>query len=189
VTTLALFPLTIADGSTDAQCTPRDLALELGTFGLDPCSNPRSHIRALRTYQLERGEDGLSLPWTLGGNTPCSVFVNGPYSDPLPWCERLRAHEAGWCALWKADFTTEWWRQLMASGAMWAPFRKRLTFEKPGNCGTANFCSVLVWKDIELSEAVMARLWMPTDAQTQRAIEASYELDSIGGSYVGPEEG
>jgi hypothetical protein len=187
VTTLALFAdaVTAPDGSSDAQCTPRDLALELGMFGIDPCSNPRSHIRALRSYQLERGEDGLSLPWDLGDGIPCSAFVNGPYSNPLPWCERLRSHRAPWVALWKAEFTTEWFRQLIAGGAQWAPFRSRLRFEKPGNCGTADFCSVLFWKDVELSEAVQARLWMPQDQQTQRAIAASAELDVIGGSYVG----
>lgn len=188
MTTLALFAdaVTAPDGSSDAQCTPRDLALELGTFGLDPCSNPRTHVRSLRSYQLERGEDGLALPWDLGNGIPCSVYVNGPYSNPLPWCERLRAHGAPWVALWKAEFTTEWFRQLIAAGAYWAPFRNRLRFEKPGNCGAADFCSVLFWKDVELSEAVLARLWAPrADLDTQRAIAASAEIDAIGGSYVG----
>jgi hypothetical protein len=50
--------------STDAQCTPRDLAHDLGEFDLDVCSNARSHIRARASYVLERGQDGLALPWT-----------------------------------------------------------------------------------------------------------------------------
>jgi hypothetical protein len=161
MSTLALFPRTIDDGSTDAQCTPRDLALDLGRFDLDVCSNPRSHILADRMFCLEFGQDGLASPWTRPDGALASVWCNGPYSDPLPWCERLRAHNAPWCSLWKLDTTTEWFRVLMASGAQWAPFRSRLTFERPGNCGTANFSSVLVWRDWEPPQAVRNRLWMP----------------------------
>ncbi len=151
-----LFPRETSDSvdSSDAQCTPRDLALELGIFGTDPCSNPRSHIVAVHKYMLERGQDGLALPW-IG-----SVWCNGPYSNPLPWCERLRAHKEPWCALWKLETATQWFHQMMAGGASWAPFRRRLTFEKPGNCGTANFTSMLVWRDWTPPAAVMARLWI-----------------------------
>lgn len=157
MTTLALFPNVIADGSTDAQCTPRDLALDLGEFDLDPCSNPRSHVRAAKSYMLERGECGLSLRWA----PLWSVYCNGPYSDPLPWCERLRSHQGPWCSLWKLETTTEWFRQLMAAGATWAPFRQRLRYERPGNCGSADFCSMLVWRDWHPPDAVLARLWAP----------------------------
>lgn len=181
MSTLPLFDLPTSDmvASTDYQNTPRDLALDLGSFDTDPCSNPRSHIRAQRSYCLENGQDGLALPW-IG-----SVWCNGPYSDPLPWCERLRAHSGPWCALWKLDTTTEWFATLMRAGAGWAPFRKRIKFESPGNVGSADFASVLVWRDWQPPEAVCARLWMPVDARTQRAIRASAELDAIGGSYVG----
>lgn len=154
MTTLALFPSVAADGSTDAQCTPRDLAIDLGAFDLDPCSNPRSHIQAATQYMLERGQDGLALPWV------GSVFCNGPYSDPLPWCERLRAHRDSWCSLWKLDTTTRWFAELMKAGARWAPFRSRLRYERPGNCGSADFTSVLVWRDWTPSDAVLARLWI-----------------------------
>jgi hypothetical protein len=162
MSTLALFAPEVVGNvdSTDAQCTPRDLALDLGWFDLDVASNPRSHIKTAFSYMLERGEDGLSMPW-FG-----KVFCNGPYSNPLPWCQRLRQYDGIWVALWKADFTTEWFRQLMSPGpsgqvAQWAVFRDRLTFERPGNVGSANFCSVLVWRDWTPPAAVAARLWMP----------------------------
>lgn len=161
MSTLAMFPNVAPDGSTDAQCTPRDLACALGRFDLDVCSNPRSHIRAARSFMLENGEDGLALPWARPDGSLASVWCNGPYSDPLPWCERLRAHRAPWASLWKLDTTTEWFRCLMASGASWAPFRQRLAYERPGNCGTANFSSVLVWRDWEPPPEVRNRLWMP----------------------------
>ncbi len=149
-----MFPTSITEESTDAQNTPRDLADELGLFDLDVCSNPRSHILARKTYMLEHGQDGLSLPWD------GLVWCNGPYSNPLPWCERLRAHKAPWCALWKLDTTTRWFAELVNGGAKWAPFRSRLRFEKPGNTATADFSSVLVWRDFELPDAVAARLWI-----------------------------
>ena len=148
-----------ADGSTDAQCTPRDLAMELGKFDLDPCSNPRSHIKASARYMLERGQDGLAQAW-FG-----RVYCNPPYSDPLPWSERLRAHEATWVALVKLDPTTRWWANLMAACDAWAPFRKRLAYERPGNCGSADFPSALVWRDWTPPDAVAARLWMPRPEQ------------------------
>jgi hypothetical protein len=170
VSTLALFsgaPVENVD-STDAQCTPRDLALELGVWGIDPCTNPRSHVQALVKCMLERGEDGLAHSWCDERGVPWSAFVNGPYSEPLPWCQRLRAHDAPWCSLWKLDTTTEWFRQLLAPGprgqlASWAPFRARLRFERPGNCGAADFTSVLVWRDWTPPDAVKARLWMPVE--------------------------
>lgn len=170
MTTLALFPgLPLVVDSTDAQCTPRDLALDLGRFGVDPCSNPRSHIRADRTCMLERGQDGLADPWTIDGSTSsplASVFCNGPYSAPLPWCERLRAHRAPWCALWKLDPTTRWHAELVARGpdgsrARWAPFRMRLAFERKGNVGAADFPCMLAWRDWTPSRELLRWLWTP----------------------------
>jgi len=148
VTTLSLFqrdPVSEVD-STDAQNTPRELALALGVFGIDVCTNPRSHIRSFKTFMLEHGQDGLAEPWTLSpGGPAASVWCNGPYSDPLPWCERLARHTGPWAALWKLDTTTRWFDVLMRACDAWACFRDRITFERPGNCGTANFSSVLVW--------------------------------------------
>lgn len=167
MSTLSLFAREVSPlvDSTDLQCTPRALALDLGRFGVDPCSNPLSHILADRTCQLERGEDGLADPWTIDGTTQtplASLWCNGNYSDPLPWCERLRAHQAPWAALWKLDTTTAWWRVLVSgSGATWAPFRARIAFERSGNCGVANFTSVLVWRDWKPGRAVLQRLWAP----------------------------
>lgn len=175
MTSLSLFPSELAAlaDSTDAQNTPRDLALDLGRFDLDVCSNPRSHILADRSFMLERGEDGLALPWTVvsygdwsGPETrPAKVWCNGPYSDPLPWCERLSDHDGAWVALWKLDPTTAWFRRLVINRngppTHWAPFAKRLAFERAGNVGSADFPSVLVWRRWQPPKAVLARLLTP----------------------------
>lgn len=147
----------LAAASPDAQCTPRHLALALGRFDLDPCSNPLSHILADRTCMLEHGQDGLTDLWTVDGTTatpPASVWSNGPYSKPMPWIERLVAHQAPWASLWKLDVTTAWFRLAVSRGAQWAPFARRLAFERAGNCGVANFCSVLIWRDWAVPDAV-----------------------------------
>ena len=158
MSTLAMFPsdLIAAADSTDAQNTPRDLCIELGWFDLDVASNPRSNLQARSSYQLERGQDGLALPWV------GSVWCNGPYSNPLPWCERLACHQAPWAALWKLDSTTAWFSVLVRAADAWAPFRKRLTFERAGNSGTADFSSVLAWGNgWTPSASVLQRLWTP----------------------------
>ena len=51
--------------ATKAQ--PKEL---LPLVDLDPCSNPRSTVRARMTMSLEAGQDGLAAPWV------GSVFVN-----------------------------------------------------------------------------------------------------------------
>lgn len=169
MSTLALFSQAPVPAvlSTDAQCTPRDLAHDLGRFGVDVCTNPLSFIQADRTCMLEHGQDGLADPWTVDGtnDTPLTdVWCNGPFSSPMPWCERLRAHRAPWAALWKLDPTCAWFRELLAKGpdgrsAKWAPFRMRLAFHREGNSGVAEFPCFLAWRDWNPPKAVSARLW------------------------------
>lgn len=143
-----------ADADSDTWCTERELARQLGHFSTDPCSNARSHIRCEQSYMLERNENGLERAWGW------SVFVNGPYSDPLPWCLRLAKHDGPGVCLWKLDPTTEWFSTLIMAGYSWAPFRKRLRFERPDKPPlTANFPSVLAWRDWTPGAELAARLW------------------------------
>jgi DNA N-6-adenine-methyltransferase (Dam) len=149
-------PSSINPKSSDGWCTPKSLAELLGPFDLDPCSNPRSHILSRTSLMLENGENGLQTSWW------GSVFVNGPYSNPLPWCNRLEAYTGPWCALWKLDPTTLWWSRLIRNGAYWAPFRSRIKFERPDKPSlTANFPSVLVYRVWEPSQELLKLLWNP----------------------------
>lgn len=55
--------------------------------------------------------DGLALPWAP------SVFINWPYSDPMPWVDKLLSEvSSGRCQyaiiLPKHDHSTEWWARL-----------------------------------------------------------------------------
>lgn len=111
---------------SDATCTPSWLAELLyeargkRPFDLDPCSNPRSHIRALWSYSLEKKLDGLRLPWR------GEVFKNNPFSAPMDWQNKAH-HELsiGRCTelveLCKMDPGTKWWKVItapIARGAM-----------------------------------------------------------------------
>lgn len=125
---------------SDTWCTEKALCDALGEFDLDPCSNPRSQVKATVSYMLERNENGLELPWH------GSVYCNPPYSDVMPWAERLIAHDDSWVALLKLDPTTAWFKTL-ANHANWRPFRRRIKFERPDKPPlTANFPSVLFWR-------------------------------------------
>lgn len=139
--------------SSDDWCTPAELANDLGEFDLDPCSNARSHVRTFNRICLPA--DGLASDW-IG-----SVFVNPPYSSPMPWCMRLALHRGPWVALLKLDPTTRWFAALVRSGASWSPFRKRIAFERPDKPPmVANFPSVLVWHWWTPSAEIAERLWV-----------------------------
>lgn len=62
----------------------------LGSIDLDPasCATANEIVRAMTFY--DKSIDGLLLPWR--GN----IWLNPPYSDPLPWIEKLFAeYESG----------------------------------------------------------------------------------------------
>lgn len=147
---------------SDSYTTPPWLTAMLPIVDVDPCSNPRSTVRAKRTYSLEKKLDGKKLAW-LG-----SVFLNFPYSDPTPWCEKLieeltggRCTEA--IVLCKLDPTVSWWHTLTSFGSpeLWA-FDRRVAFGEPpeliaervkkfaeegkkgGEKSSTNFASVIV---------------------------------------------
>lgn len=156
--------------TADSWCTPKWLAELLGRFELDPCSNERSHIQSdwrCENRPKTTGDDGLTKGWEVDdddGYRQLSVFVNPPYSNPLPWCERLRDHRGPWCALLKLDPSTRWWAALMEATPTVAPFRKRLKFE--GDVAmTANFPSVLVYSAWRPSAELAQHLWLPTYAR------------------------
>lgn len=145
---------TAGDGDSDTWCTPEIVAHALGHFSCDPCSNSRSRIRSEVRYSLEDDQDGLARSWGY------SVFVNGPYSDPLPWCRRLAKHAGPAVALWKLDPTTRWFFVLVEAGFTWRAFRSRLRFERPDKPPiTANFPSVLMFRGWTPSPALAALLW------------------------------
>jgi hypothetical protein len=113
---------------SDANCTPKWLADMLyeshGEFDFDPCSNPRSHIRARWSWGLEKGINGLKMPWRGSG------FQNHPYSSPMEWMLKGNTElSTGQCTelvvLTKMDCSTEWWGVLTSPIAIGAMHRGR----------------------------------------------------------------
>lgn len=119
----------------DAWCTNEDIASALPKkLDLDPCSNPYSIVKAKATYQLERSENGCELPW-FG-----LVYVNGPYSELLPWAEKLDAELVkprsqrkvkGAGFLVNVDNSPAWWHLLTKHLHLRLDFDKRLEFIPP----------------------------------------------------------
>lgn len=75
---------TLTSGKTSQDLrTPKKLFQQLNhiyKFDLDPCdSNEFENWLGIRSYNLNRNEDGLKLPWI--GN----IFVNPPFNDIRTW--------------------------------------------------------------------------------------------------------
>ena len=112
----------------DCWCTPKWLTDLLPTVTLDPCSNPRSTVKAHRTCSLENGEDGLQRSWK-----NCSVFCNPPYSKVLPWAEKTRDC-AAFIFLVNCDPSVRWFKELVGNaktGAHLFLFFRRIQFTPP----------------------------------------------------------
>jgi hypothetical protein len=103
----------------------------------DPCPLNKEY----QAYDWKTGEykDGLLVEWKAN-----KIYINPPYSKPLPWIERaiLESKKGKTIALLvKHDSSTKWWAMLHEAGAHFLPIMGRLSF----NGGdAAPFPSVLV---------------------------------------------
>jgi ParB family transcriptional regulator, chromosome partitioning protein len=90
--TLPIFPDLAAPATLtpDDRYTPRHLIeaarQALGGIDLDPASSAEANavVQAARYYTI--ADNGLAQPWR------GRVWLNPPYSDPLPWLQALVAH-------------------------------------------------------------------------------------------------
>lgn len=125
-----------ADPDRDCWCTPSWLTDLLPAADVDPASNPRSTVRSRHSYQLERGQNGLELPW-FG-----LVWCNPPYSNILPWAEKLAYEKQPWAVraappltgagfLVNADHSTRWWKRLVQMLPHRLDFDQRIQFKAP----------------------------------------------------------
>ena len=155
------------DVSSDACFTPLDIVTGAivclgGRIGTDPCWHPDSNVPddGTRFDGRERG-DGLAGEWH------GSLWMNPPYSKPLPWAKRFSEHAltgARCLALVKLDPTTQAWRTLTENAACVGLLAKRVAFEGDFAKGqTPNMVVALVPRNISLSALVthlpMASWW------------------------------
>ena len=120
----------------DSRCTPESVwkpvlrAIEYPWFDLDPCTNSFATVPSAFSYSLERGEDGLEMPWK------GQVWVNPPFSDISPWAKKavrsISHAEAVW-VLTPGDSSTRWWQHLAEHASFVVMWKNRPHFPRPGH--------------------------------------------------------
>jgi hypothetical protein len=119
----------LTEPDRDEWVTPRKLAHMIGSWDLDPCSNPWSHILATRRFSLRHGQCGIALSRFV----PVSwrVFVNPPFSHGQV-IRFVRAYRhTRFCFLVRHDPSTDWWAELWPHVGMMATPMERVAFEPP----------------------------------------------------------
>lgn len=151
---------------SDTWCSPRKVTIPLAQFhrgpvDFDPCSNPRSLVKARKS--LHAG--GLHLPWRLSRPVNAAVYENPPYSKNDLWTQKamneiIVGNVEDLVRLVMVSTSTKWWRQqcgvipttVDVNGQRRARvprnprlcFTKRLKFIGDKDCG-ARFDTVLVY--------------------------------------------
>lgn len=104
--------------------TPPHIVEALGTFDLDPCGAPGHHL-AGTTYQIDDGQDGLSLPW-FG-----RVWLNPPYGrEGEPFMQRMVDHGRGTALLFARTETRAFFETIWDNATALLFLRGRLRFLK-----------------------------------------------------------
>lgn len=116
------------DWSADNWETPpevvHELEKEFGRFEIDPCAQAHT-AKAPRFYTI--ADNGLRQSWD------GRVFLNPPYSNPLPWVQRAARQTAnGNCplvvALLPCCFDTKWFHEWVLPFAELRFIRGRIRF-------------------------------------------------------------
>lgn len=125
-----------------AYCTPLKYAMAVGTWDLDPFSNPRAHIVAEHRCMLEDGGNGLADPahpgcWTVGGEPAVHgiadgdtrVFIQPDYRVVEEAIEHYG--HTRFCALLRFAPDTGWFAAMWPHVEAIAIPRERISFEAP----------------------------------------------------------
>lgn len=128
---------------TDSWCSPPEVTVPLhdtlfqGPCDFDPCSNPRSIVRA----RVSLYEAGLVLPWMVVDDPgDRSSYENYPYSVAGAWTakaiyELKMGHVHELCRLGPAMTSAKWWTDqcLLPRRNPRIIFTKRISFLDPFN--------------------------------------------------------
>lgn len=97
--------------------TPTWVCSSIGPIDLDPCAAFDRAI-ASKNYAIERGENGLLLPWS------GFVFCNPPFSQKELWADRMIEHGNGLLLLPERG-SAPWFGPLaQAAGRYWVMGKK-----------------------------------------------------------------
>lgn len=129
------------ESTTDVWLTPPDLIQSLGEFDLDPCCpNNLSWKTAKQFYSLENDQDGLSLAWN------GRVWLNPPYSNWVPFIEKLKSHGNGIALISARTETKGFFDHVWYSAHSIFFVKKRIKFVKHdlSPSGSSTAASVLI---------------------------------------------
>ena len=104
--------------ANDTLRTPRWVWEALGEIDLDPCAALDAPAIGKQNYVIERGENGLLLPW-FG-----FVYCNPPFSQKEEWANRMVQHGRGILLLPERG-SAPWFGPLaQAAGSYWVMGKK-----------------------------------------------------------------
>lgn len=124
----------------DDLCTPPWIVEEVNKIhriAFDPCSNEWSRVGADRACDIRLGQDGLAADWfeecaraPLDRGQRGAIFVNPPYSRPLPWARKIAVNGTSMpiFALVKCAPSTRWWDTIRGVASARCDFDARITF-------------------------------------------------------------
>jgi hypothetical protein len=118
----------------------------LGDIDLDPCAAPDTTI-GRENYAIERGEDGLVLPW-FG-----FVYCNPPFSQKETWARRMIEHGRGILILPERG-SAPWFGPLAQTAGCYWVMGKKINFI--GGPSSNNLGSVLFPFGEEARERLLA---------------------------------
>ena len=137
--------------SNDEWMTPDWILDTLPPIDLDPCYHSASGVRASSTYDIRKGQDGLSLPWH------GTVFCNPPYSRTAAWLARCRMH-----GTWRGCVAIAlvpavpgdgpWAREVWGHASAIGFIRGRVAFRHPGTgeeVVRGRGHALVVWGDLQ----------------------------------------
>lgn len=129
--------------TTDDWLTPPELVEAAGPFSLDPCCHPRMPWRTAATMVTLKADkrakhdilvgDGLAMAWSPDGAliNRLRVFCNPPYSDILPWAEKMARHGNGMLLVPAKSTDTKWGQHVLENMTTGLFFKGRLLFHFP----------------------------------------------------------
>ena len=125
--------------SSDSWLTPPNLLKLLGKFDLDPCcpNTPMPWRTAKR--MVTEAEDGLSVQWS------GRVWLNPPYSNALPWIQRMAVNNCGMALVYARSTDTQWGQLALHTCSLAYFLAGRLLFFYPdGSPSTGKWCSSML---------------------------------------------
>lgn len=141
----------VNEKTTDVWLTSPELVAKLGHFDLDPCSpNNLPWKLADKFYSLENGEDGLALPWV------GRVWLNSPYSNWVPFTEKLKNHGNGISLMFCRCETKGWFNHVWNDADSILFIKGRIKFIKSdfSGSGSSTAPSVLIAYGANNTEAL-----------------------------------